>query len=301
MGRGRRRSDRRSHPAAARLLALVIDAAVAVGSRLPAGLTHGLAVVGGTLEWALRPRLRRTLAVNLSHAVGAPPDSQDVGRAVRREIVNEARRSADLLWAIGDRAGFLRSVRVDGVEHVRRAAGRGDGLLLVGIHLGGWEVATPVPAAVVPVPTTVITADDWLAGGIDHVRAAAGLRTIRSDGVLTALRVLRRGECLLLLGDHALDPRTRTLRVDFCGAAAMLPSGAVTLSRLARSPIVTFDVLPLGPRRWYVSIGEPIEPPATVGDEHAVLQTLADRWTAVVRANPEHWSARFPIAWGDPP
>jgi lauroyl/myristoyl acyltransferase len=170
-------------------------------------------------------------------------------------------------------------------------------MLLVGIHVGGWEVATPVPAVIVPVPTTVITADDWLAWGIDHVRAAAGLRTIRTDGVMEALRVLRRGECLLLLGDHALDPRTRELRVEFCGTPTRLPSGVVTLARLAGAPIVTFDVLPLGPRRWLVTVGAPIEPPHDRDDEQAVLQELADRWTATVRAHPDQWAARFPIAW----
>lgn len=282
------------------MLAVVIDVAAAVGSRAPARFTHGIAVMGGTIEWMVRPRLRRTLATNLSHALGASPDSRLVRRAVRHEIINEARRSADLLWAIGDRAAFLEAVRVDGVEHAVDAARGGDGMLLVGIHLGGWEVATPVPAVVVPVPTTVITADDWLAEGIDHVRAAAGLHTIRAAGVVAALRVLRRGGCLLLLGDHALDPRTRTLRVEFCGTEARLPSGVVTLSRLARAPIVTFDVLPLGPRRWLVTIGEPIDPPVTKVDEQAVLQALADRWTATIRANPEHWSARFPIAWDGP-
>ena len=48
--------------------------------------------------------LRRTLAVNLAHAVGAEPASRRVRRLVRREIVNEAKRSADLLWAIAQPA-----------------------------------------------------------------------------------------------------------------------------------------------------------------------------------------------------
>ena len=285
---------------AGRILARVIDAAAFVGSRLPAPLAHGLAVIGGTIEWAVRPRLRRTLARNLARALGEPPDGRTVRSTVRREIVNEARRSADLLWAIGNRAAFLETVRVEGAQHAAAAAGRGDGMLLVGIHVGGWEVATPVPAVVVPVPTTVITADDWIAWGIDHVRAAAGLRTIRTDGVMEALRVLRGGECLLLLGDHALDERTRELQVEFCGTPTRLPSGVVTLARLAGAPIVTFDVLPLARRRWLVTVGAPIEPPTSRDDEPAVLQQLADRWTATVRAHPDQWAARFPIAWEAP-
>ena len=283
-----------------RVLAAVIDVAAFVGARTPAPLAHGLAVIGGTAEWALRPALRRRLATNLAHAVGSSPGSATVRRTVRREIVNEARRSADLLWAIGNRTAFLESLQVDGADHAVNAASRGSGMLLVGIHLGGWEVATPVPRVVVPVPTTVITADDWLAWGIDHVRTSAGLRTIRTDGSLAPLRVLRRGECLLLLGDHALDPRTRRADVEFCGTLARLPSGVATFSRLTRSPIVTFDVLPLGRRRWRVTVSPPIEPPATRSEEQTVLQVLADRWTASVRAHPEHWSARFPIDWEEP-
>jgi lauroyl/myristoyl acyltransferase len=283
-----------------RVLAVVIDVAAAVGSKIPADLAHAMAALGGSAEWASRPALRRRLAANLAHAVGASPDSRVVRRAVRREVLNEARRSADLLWAIGDRDAFLDTVRIDGAGHAAEAASRGNGMLLVGTHVGGWEVATPVPSVVVPVPTTVVTSDDWIAWGIDHVRSAAGLRTIRADGALEPLRVLKRGECLLLLGDHALDPHTRTLRVAFCDAFARLPAGLVVLARMARSPIVTFEVLPLGPRRWHVTIGPPIEPPASRDQERAVLQQVADRWTATVRAHPEHWSARFPIAWDDP-
>jgi lauroyl/myristoyl acyltransferase len=282
---------------AARVLARTIDAAAAIGSRLPGGLAHRMAVMGGNLEWALRPGVRRVLATNLAHAVDGDADDRRVRRLVRRELVNEARRSADLLWAIGRPGDFLRAVVIEGREHVERAAERGRGVVLVGIHLGGWEVATPVPREVVPVPTTVITADDWLAWGIDHVRRAAGLRPVRAGESLELLRVLRRGECLLMLGDDAVDDHAHTLPVELLGARARLPAGPVVLARFARAPIVTFDVLPIGPRRWRVTIGAPIEPPATAAEEARVLQQLAERWTASIRAHPEHWSARFPIAW----
>ena len=89
-------------PLAARVLAEVIDGAVWAGSRVPAALAHTLATIGGHGEWALRPGKRRRLATNLAHALGArTDDSQRSGAAVRREIVNEAHRSADLLWALG--------------------------------------------------------------------------------------------------------------------------------------------------------------------------------------------------------
>lgn len=293
----------RGHTAAS-VLARVIDGAAWIGCRLPAGVAHGLAVVGGHLEWAARPAKRRRLAENLGHALGQPSASHRVRAAVRREVVNEARRSADLLWAIGRPEDFLRRVRIEGADGVAAAAARGRGVVLVGLHVGGWEVAAAVPARVVPVPTTVLVADDWLAWAIEHVRAAAGLRTLPAGrSSLAAARLLRRGDALLVLGDDASRAATHTAPVRFCDAAADLPAGAIALARIAGAPIVPFSVLPTGPRSWVVDLGTPLEPPtARRGgrDEQVVLQALADRWSALLRDHAEHWAASFPIAWREP-
>jgi lauroyl/myristoyl acyltransferase len=88
--------------------------------------------------------------------------------------------------------------------------------------------------------------------------------------------------------------------VRFCDGWADLPAGIVTLARLASSPIVTFSVLPAAARRWVVTVEPPIEPPTRDDrdrEEDRVLQQLADRWTAMIRAHPDQWAASFPIAW----
>ena len=286
------------------MLGRVIDGSAAVGGWLPGGVAHRLAVVGGHLEWTLRPGKRRQLGVNIAHAVDRPAGSKEVRSIVRREFVNEARRSADLLWAISRPGEFLASVVVEGHERAAEAAARGHGVVLTGIHVGGWEVATAVPGEVVPVPTTVVVADNWLAWGIQHVRAASGLRVAYASRLsLEPLRVLERGEALLVLGDDGTRASTRSYTVQFCGTAAVLPGGAASLARLAGAPIVPFTVLPRGPRRWVVTIEPVIEPPARDSGhdgERAALQELADRWTATVRRHPDHWAASFPIDWRDP-
>lgn len=291
-------------PIAARILGRVIDTAAAVGGRIPAGAAHRLAVIGGNLEWLARPGKRRRLAVNIAHAVDLPSGAPAVRALVRREIVNEARRSADVLWAIHRPDEFLATAVIEGGEHAAAAAGRGRGLVLIGIHVGGWEVATAVPAAVVPVPTTAVAADDWLAWAIQHVRATAGLRIVyATDRMLEPARLLARGEALLVLGDDATRAASRSYPVRFCNATARLPGGAVALARLAGAPIVTFTVLPLGPRRWRITIDPALEPPGRDtgrAGERATLQLLADRWSDVVRRHPEHWSASFAIDWSGP-
>jgi lauroyl/myristoyl acyltransferase len=291
-------------PLAARVLARVIDAAAWGGSRLPAGTAHGAARVGGTLEWAVRPRKRRLLSENLAHATGLPRGHPAVRELVRREITNEARRSADLLWALGRPDAALAATSFDGLEHVGEALSRGRGLLLAGIHVGGWEVAAAIPGAVVPVPTTALVADDWLAWAIEHQRATQGLRVLyRTEPAARAARVLRDGEALLVLGDDGWGDEPRRLRVRFLDAEAELPAGIVALARICGSPIVSFYVLPRGRRRWHVTVDAVVDPPARDegrDGERRVLQQLADRWSEVIRADPEHWAAVFPMQWRTP-
>jgi lauroyl/myristoyl acyltransferase len=285
------------------VLARVIDGAVWGGCRVPAGFAHALARVGGHVEWAVRPGKRGRLATNLAHALDADPDDDVVRRAVRREIVNEAHRSADLLWALGRPHEFLATLELDGIENANDAAAHGNGVILAGIHLGGWELATSVPRAAVTVPASVIVADDWLAWAIAHMRISAGLRLIyRSEHALSAARRLQAGEALLVLGDDGWGSEPRTYPARFLDSCADLPAGVVTLARLCQSPIVGFAVLPTGRRQWRATLDEPVEPPARRGgaeEEQKVLQILVDRWSELIRANPDHWAASYRIRWRD--
>lgn len=290
-------------PVAAHALRQVIRTAAAAGSRLPVGAAHSAARVGGTLEWAARPAKRRRLAENLSHAVGRPAADPAVRRLVREEVLNEARRSADLLWALGRPDELLATTEVLGREHLEEALSRGRGMILTSPHVGGWEVATALPRAVVPVPTTALVTDDWLAWAVAPLRAQAGLRVLfDSAPVARAAALLRAGEAVLMLGDYAKD-HMRRYPVRFLDARAELPAGVAVLARLCEAPVVPFVVLPIGPRRWRALIEPPVDPGAR-GDgaegEHRILQELADRWSRLLRAVPEHWAAVYPVRWLPP-
>lgn len=290
-------------PFAARVLRGAIRTASAVVSRLPERVVPPLTAAGATIEWAVRPAKRRRLAENLCHTLGLPAEHPDVKALVRREIRQEARRSADFLWAIARRDELVARTRVEGREHIATALARGRGVILVSTHVGGWEVATALPRELVPVPTTAIVTDDWLAWAVEGLRVRAGLGIVYdSEPVSKMARLLRSGEALLVLGDYAKE-WMRTYPVRLLDAIADLPAGPVALARLCGSPVVSFSVLPDAPRRWRVEIEPPLEPPARGGGaeaERELLQRLADRWSVTLREHAEHWAAVYPMTWSAP-
>ena len=285
---------------AAIALARVIDGAAGVGSRLPVRVAHGLAELGGNIQWATRPKRRRCLAANLCHAVGAAPDDPRVRAAVRRVMINESHAAADLLWAIGRPQQFLDTVVYKGWDFVDSTVAQGRGLILAGTHLGGWEVATAIPGAKIAVPTNVIVADNWIAWAVEHVRAGVGLKVMyRQAAALRSVRRLQAGEAVLLLGDNS-EFAGHTHRVRFLDSEMEMAAGVAALARLAGSPIIPFTVLPLAPRRWRATMDPPIDPPpaeAGRAGEQAVMQQLADRWSEAIRANPGHWAMAAPLHW----
>ncbi len=287
----------------ARFLAPVIDGAAWVGARVPARAAHRAAALCGNLLWLLRPTRRRTFAANLCRVIGTDPSDRRVRRLARRVMVNEARVAADLFWALGRPREFLDTVVYDGIEHAQAAAGRGRGVILAGTHLGGWEVATAIPSAILPVPTSVVVADNWLSRAIEHARATAGLQVMYPEvAAMRGVRRLRSGEAVVVLGDNS-DWARRTHRVRFLDGEVDMAAGVVAMARLAGSPIVSFTVLPLGPRRWRVVMGPPVDPPplqAGKSGEQPVLQGLVDGWSEAIRANPEHWFLSSPLSWTRP-
>lgn len=289
-------------PTAAGLLRGAIVGASAVAGRLPVGVARPLTTFGATVEWAVRPAKRRRLAENLCHTLGLPADHPEVKALVRREVRNEACRSADFLWAVARPDELRETTDVEGREHLAHALARGRGVLLVSTHLGGWEVATALARHVVPVPTTAVVTDDWLAWAVEGLRVRVGLGIMYdTEPAAKAAALLRRGEAVLLLGDYA-KPWMRTYPVRLLDAVAELPAGLVVLARLCGTPLVPFSVLPLAERRWRVEIEPPLEPPERRGGsvaERAVLQALADRWSVTLREHAEHWAAVYPMTWRD--
>ena len=221
------------------------------------------------------------LAENLATRSGFLPSTRASGRSSGARCVNEARRSADFLWALARPGGASSRRRaIAGEEHIDDALARGRGSPRVHPRrrLGGRDRA---PAGGRPVPTTAIVTDDWLAWAVEGLRVRAGPRDhVRLGARVEGGACSGDGEAILVLGDYAKDGM-RTYPVRLLDAVAELPAGLVTLARLCGTPLVPFSVLPrahgAGGSR---SSRRSAAPRATrARRERALLQELADRWT----------------------
>jgi lauroyl/myristoyl acyltransferase len=282
------------------VLRVAIRGAAATGGRLPPSIAHTVAGVGGTLEWAARPAKRRVLATNLAHALGRPPDDPVFRATVRREVLNEARRSADLLWAIARPEEVRATTPIDGLAAARAPLREGKGVILASPHLGGWEVATGLATPAMGVPSIALVTDDWLAWAVAPLRERGDLGVVyTSEPLRRVADHLRRPGCVVMLGDIVLAGM-RTYPVRFLDGVAELPAGIPSLARLTGAAIVPMAIVPEGPRRWRVKLAEPIPAPARSEGregERAALQALADTWTREIQAHVEHWAAVYPITW----
>jgi lauroyl/myristoyl acyltransferase len=301
-GRPRPHAPFGNGPLAARVLRTAMTAASHLAAPVHPALVEPLAVTGGTIEWLARPQKRAHLAANLSRAVRLTPEHPRVRSLVLREMQDEARRSADLLWAIARPDDFLATTRVNHLERATAVLGGGRGVVLAGAHVGGWELAAPLAPVLLERTVTAVVTDDWLAWAADGARRMAGLRIAYvSDPLTDLVRRLRRGEVVVAFVDIIDGPRT--CPVQLFGDVVHLPAGAVVLARLGGAPLVPFVALRDAPRRWRVDLGHAIEPPppdAGAAGDAAVLQRVADAWQPVLEALPDRWAAVEPLDWQPP-
>lgn len=175
-------------------------------------------------------------------------------------------------------------------------AAKNRGVLLVGPHLGNWEIGVFAYSAFRE-PLT------YLARPLDNprieeftvrLRSRYGNRAInKNNSMAEAVRILRRGEVLGVLPDVNVLRRDGVF-VPFFGTLACTTSGVAMLAMRTNAFIVPMCcVWNTSTRKYNVFYGDrAIEPPNT-GDRHRdVLETTAEMTAAMekfIRAHPEQW------------
>jgi Kdo2-lipid IVA lauroyltransferase/acyltransferase len=176
---------------------------------------------------------------------------------------------------------------------VQRAEGRG--VLLIGPHLGNWEVGVYVYSAFRE-PVT------YLARALDNPRIEALTVSLRSrfgnrainknNSIAAAIKVLRAGGVLGVLPDVNVLPRDGVF-VPFFGTLACTTSGVAMMAMRTNAMIMPMCCT-WNPktRKYTVHYGEIVEASKT-GDRHRDVYETTAAYTAemekFIRAHPEQW------------
>ena len=241
--------------------------------------------------------------------------SADVNSTLRQYYVRAQGRSLGwqglfhhYYWfasTILDRVYFLRGrfdqfdINIRGNDILDRALRGGRGCLLLGSHLGSFEVVRAVGLSREHIEVKVLMDEQnapLIRGLIHALNPAAAGTVIQIGGIDSMLRVqecLERGGVVGIMGDRLMS-QDQCVRCDFLGSPALFPTGSMRLAHVTGAPVVLFFGLYRGGNRYEVQLellGECIRMAPEQPDEHMQrwTQRYADRLAHFSREATDNW------------
>ena len=247
---------------------------------------------------------RAASAEYLGRVLGRPARLLDVARhfhAFAAAVLDRVQ-----LLACRD-AGF--EIRTEGLDTVLDTLAQGRGCILLGAHLGSFEVLRTV-AREAPVPVWALMYrrnGGALTCLLDRLAPETHARVLEIGDTASMIRArecVERGEIVGILADRAPPGAEgaahRMVRAPFLGAMAAFPSGPFVLASTLAAPVVLFHAVRTGPRRYDVRFA-PFADRVLLRrtDRAADLRQHVARYAAGVeaacRAHPFQWFNFFPF------
>jgi len=240
------------------------------------------------------PRVRNTSREYLALALGRRPSFTDLWR----HYFTFATTVLDRVYFIAGQ--FERfDIEVRGIELLRRTLARGRGCLLLGAHLGSFELLRTL-APEYRLPVNVVMYEDNAANiaAVLNPLLDRALRTriIVPGEVDTMLRIsecLARGELVSLLGDRCAGSE-KAVMCRFFGREAAFPQGPLLLAHSLRVPVMLLAGLYEGGRRYVIHVEPFCDEPR--GDRAARAAWIGE-WAQRYAERLEHFCRTAPYNW----
>jgi len=267
---------------------------------LPPSIGYRLATRAGGLLYAFSPQLRRVLAHNISHVVGADADSEQVQALAREACVNIAKGHYDLFRVNRLTAEEILEIsRIEGGEYIEQALAQGKGIIVTSAHFGNVDVVGQLPLTY-GIPVTAAAyhiRPERLFRYLLKLRQSHGVRMIPSDEPMIGLfRALKRGEMIVLPSDRDIADHGQV--VSFFGSPARLPDGPVRVALRTGAALVPAFALRLPDNSFLVKVEPSLQLPQT-GDREADVTAGVKMVVAVmerhISQHPEQWLVAAPV------
>lgn len=202
-------------------------------SRLPLGALRGLGHVLGALIWHLQLQPARHTRTNLQICYRDQPLAARK-RLAKRSLQETVKTFLEMaaIWEWPAQRTLALIDEVEGEFLIEEAQAKGQGVIVLGPHLGNWELAglylaSRYPMASLYRPPRMKALEDYMSG----VRARTGAELVPTNnrGVARLLSLLRDGKVIGILPDQVPPPES-ALYAPFFGLDA---STMTLVSRLA--------------------------------------------------------------------
>lgn len=237
-------------------------------------------LVGGSRRRMARRHMTRVLGLDA-----------DLGRATRDVFRSYGRYWAETLWVRPRRIPEIRSaLEIIGLEHLKKAAVDGTGVIIALPHLGNWEAAALAGelAGIEIMAVAERLGDARLTEWFTSVRAQFGITIVLAGrGAIREIdQGIGRGAAVCLLCDR--DLKGRGVKVDFFGETTTLPAGPATLALRTGAPLLMGACY--FTKTGHQLVLEPLSlPEAQQGSIESVSQRIAHGLERLIRTAPEQW------------
>jgi len=198
----------------------------------------------------------------------------------------------------GLKSGF--SFTFEGEEHLEEISNQGQGGVLVGAHMGNWEVAGQLLERIkTPVNIVMLEAErEAIRDILEKVMVNRDVRIIAHSGDYNHLfridEALGRNELVVLHGDRYL-PGANTVTLPFMGRNAAFPAGPLYLASKRGVPVSFVFTMKEGKRHYhlYASKGRvypyPSRPATRKQEIKSMVADYVDVLESMVRKYPHQW------------
>jgi len=261
--------------------------------RLPLGAALAFGRVLGRLTPYISSKHYRRVLADISGAFGDRYSPDELTGIARRFYQRLGESLVEFLRLPSLSADEIRRwTRLEGTEHLEAALAQGNGAILLSGHVGNWELCGTL-MGLSAYPTTAIARpqmDTALTEFFNRTREAHGLKVVSMTDVRNCLRVLKRNECLGVIGD--VNANTPGAFVQFLGRPAATYTGVAYMALTLGSPILPLFDTRLPDHSHCIRIGPPI-PPVNTGDRprDLLLTTMRAQYVIQqeIRRRPEDW------------
>jgi lauroyl/myristoyl acyltransferase len=265
-----------------------------VAPLLPRRWGYWLAEQAGTVAYRLGLPSPAALRGNLHHVLGTDGDDHSVERTALDVYRNLAKNYYDLFCKHAlSMEEATASIEVRGLPHIEEGLRDGRGLIVVSAHFGPFDAVWMIGRRLnlhITAPAEHIE-PERLYRYVCKLRDKEWITLLPVDRPLMGVvRALRRGELVAIGADR--DITGSGIVVDFFGAPARLPDGAVQLALRTGANLLTCFAVRQPDNSAVLEVEPPLQLERTGDFEQDVLVNVRK-----VAARMEDWIGRYPGQW----